>query len=203
MDHTMKKTKAPHIIIFFLLAVVAIFLVQKVTHILDNPWAIFLLIILSIPSYFALKNGAPFVPTPFPVVEKILKIANIKPNEKVYDLGCGDGRIIYLAAKKYQADATGFELSPIIFALAKLRQLFWLSKAKIRFANSKQQNLKNADVIIFYMTPQYIKQFLPKFNQELKKGTRVISYEFPIHDFGTKTEIHKTIDSKPIYLYIK
>jgi DNA-directed RNA polymerase beta subunit len=55
---------------------------------------------------------------------------NIKKGEKVYDIGCGDGRMVYLAAKDYKANAVGLELSPLVYALAKIRQFFWRSKAK-------------------------------------------------------------------------
>ena len=77
-------------------------------------FAIFLIglsILLSINLFFAIKY-APFVATPWPTVERILKEAKIKPGQILFDLGCGDGRFIHLATKKYQAKATGFEIDP-------------------------------------------------------------------------------------------
>ena len=164
-----------------------------------------LLILLLIPTIMALINGAPFVPTPMEAVERMLELAKIKTGEKVYDIGCGDGRMVYLASKKYGANATGFELSPLVYLIARVRHFFWRSKARIRFSNFKRRNLADADVIVCYLLPETLARLQEKLDGELKKGARIISYAFPI---GTWTPAHREERNPeknigPIWVYVK
>ena len=135
---------------------------------------------LLVPTIVALLQGAPFVPTPMNAAKKMIKIAGIKKDQKVVDIGCGDGRLVYIAANNYGAQAVGFELSPIVWCLAKLRKLFWRSKAKIKFGDFRMHDLSSTDFIVCYMLPETLKKFVPKFEKELKKGAKVISYAFHI-----------------------
>ncbi len=118
----------------------------------------------------------------------MLALARLKPGEKIYDIGCGDGRLVHLASKEHKALAVGFELSPLIYCIAKICQPFWKSKAKIQFRDFRFQNLSDADVIVCYLLPNTLKTFQEKFDRELKKGTRVVSYAFSI---GEWKPIHK------------
>ncbi len=115
--------------------------------------------------------------------EKMLKLGKIKTGENVVDIGCGDGRLVYMAAKKFGAKATGYELSPIVYILAKIRQLIWRSKAKIKFGDFRRHSLADADCIVTYMLPETLKKFIPKFEKELKQGARIVSYAFCIGDW--------------------
>jgi len=164
-----------------------------------------IMLLVMIPTIMALVNGAPFVPTPIEAAEKMLEIANIKPGEKIYDIGCGDGRMVYLAAKKYGADATGFELSPLVYFLARVRHFLWRSKAKIKFANFKNKNLSDADVIVCYLLPDTLARLQSKLDRELKKGARVVSYAFPIGDWQPirKEERKAEQHIAPIWVYVK
>lgn len=149
------------------------------THILVLSYLeIAILAALTVPTLWALFS-APFVPTPMKAVRKMLELANIKEGGKVYDLGCGDGRLVHIASKEHQADAVGFELSPLIFIIAKFLQPFWRSKAKIKFRNFHSQNISDATVVVCYLMPGTLEKMLEKF-KTLKKGTRVISYSFKI-----------------------
>ncbi|EKD63427.1 MAG: hypothetical protein ACD_51C00280G0010 [uncultured bacterium] len=148
-----------------------------------------LFVFIIIPTLYALIWGAPFVPTPLARVRTMLKLANIKKGEKVYDLGCGDGRLVHLASREHGANAIGFELSPFIYMYAKICQPFWRSKAKIKFKNFYSQNISDADVIVCYLMPETLKRFQTEL-KKLRKGTRVISYAFRIPDL-------KLIHSEP------
>lgn len=143
-----------------------------------------LYILFIIPTFAALYHGAPWVPTPMKSARKMLELAKIKPGEKVYDLGCGDGRLVHLAAQEYQAKAVGFELSPAIYLIAKIRQLFWHSKAKILLRDWRLTNLSDADVIVCYLLKDTLKFYQKKLEKELKPGCRVISYAFNIGDWN-------------------
>lgn len=179
----MKKTTLQRLGDFALFLVVAVGVITTValfTNTFKEPVALIAMVIIVIPTVIAMISGAPFVPTPMPRVKKMLELAKIKPGEKVYDIGCGDGRIVYLAAKDYQAKATGFELSPLVYCLALVRKLFWRSKAKILFTDFRHRDLSDADVVLCYLMPQPLAKLQAKLEKELKKGARVVSYAFHI-----------------------
>ncbi|MBD3156284.1 hypothetical protein GF369_00490 [Candidatus Peregrinibacteria bacterium] len=140
-------------------------------------------IILVVPTIIALISGAPFVPTPMHVGKKMLQLGKVKKGETVVDIGCGDGRLVYLAAHKYGARAIGYELSPIVYILAKIRQCLWRSKATITFGDFRMHDLSQVDCIVTYMLPDTLKKFVPKFEKELKPGARIVSYAFHIGDW--------------------
>ena len=92
---------------------------------------ILFLLAIFIPTVIAFVIGAPWVPTPMARVRRVLELAKIKPGQRIYDLGCGDGRFVQTAAREYGADAVGLELSPIVYAWARIRNFFMKSKARI------------------------------------------------------------------------
>lgn len=145
---------------------------------------IIILLLILIPTVVALIGGAPFVPTPMRGVEKLLKTAGVKKGETVIDIGCGDGRFCYIAANKIGAKAIGVELSPLVYLWAKVRQFIWRSKAKIKFGDFRMLDLSDADHILAYMLPETLIKFIPKFEKELKPGTKVTSYAFKIGDWA-------------------
>lgn len=148
-----------------------------------NFWLIveiILLAIIFVPTMVAFLTGAPWVPTPTPVVKKMLELAKIKPGDRIYDLGCGDGRIVHLAAKLYGADAIGIELSPLIYAMGRLRNYILRSKSKILLRNFKKVDYSNAHALCFYLLPNVLKVMRPKFEAELKPGALVVSYAFQV-----------------------
>ncbi|HRY90875.1 MAG TPA: class I SAM-dependent methyltransferase [Candidatus Gracilibacteria bacterium] len=164
--------------IVFVLILIPIF--HFTTNVAPNVFTTGFFVLIMIPTLITLINGAPFVPTPMSACRKMMKLAKIKPGETVYDIGCGDGRMVYLAANEHQAKATGFELSPLVYTLAFFRKLFWRSKAKIRFRNFKNQDFRQADVIVCYLMPETLVLLRDKMEKELKPGSRVISYAFQI-----------------------
>ena len=181
-------------ICFFLISISGLVIVALATDTFKSPFTVALAILIIIPTVIAMVTGAPFVPTPIARVKKMLELAKIKRGEKVYDIGCGDGRMVYLAAKDYGADATGFELSPLVFCLAKIRQWIWRSKARIVFTDFRRRNLADADVIVCYLMPDALARLQDKLEKELKPGTRVVSYAFQI---GTWQPAHREERDRP------
>jgi len=139
---------------------------------------IFLAILLV--SMYAILVGVPPVPTPRPVVKRMVELAMLKPGEKVYDLGCGDGRIVARAAQ-VGADAIGLEISPLVWLWAKIRQVILKTDGRILYRDLLTYRLNQANVVFLYLYPSTIKLFLErKFKRELRPGTRIVSYAFPL-----------------------
>ncbi len=155
------------------------------------------------------ESLAPYLPTPDKVVDEMLKLANLKAFETLYDLGSGDGRIVIAAAKKYKANAVGIELDDALAASSalKLTDLGLDKMARIIHGDVMKQDYSSANVITVYLWPEANKKVAQLLDIQLKKGTRVISHEFEMGDWKpTKTV---TIDddgtgrSRTLFLYIR
>jgi hypothetical protein len=125
---------------------------------------------------------SPFVPSNRITVDKMLRLAKIKKGERIFDLGCGDGRIVF-AAEKRGAIAVGYEISRFVWFLSQIRRWLTKSQSEIRCENFFQANLRQADVVFCYLLPHVMKDLKPKFEKELKRGARVISAGFSIPDW--------------------
>lgn len=131
-------------------------------------------------TFYAQLVGVPPVPTPKKVLARMIALAHIRPGQRVYDLGCGDGRIVFAAAAQ-GADAVGLEISPLVYLWAIIRKYRLKSPGKILFRDLLWVNLGKADTIFLYLFPTTIKLFLQrKFKKELRPGTKIISYAFDI-----------------------
>lgn len=120
-----------------------------------------------------------FVPTPPSAVERMVEIAEIRPGEVVYDLGCGDGRIVIAAAKRQKIKAVGVDIDPERVAESRenVRAAGLDSSVEIRQADVFDLDLSEADVVFLYLTPRLNERLMPQLRR-LKPGARIISYEF-------------------------
>lgn len=159
------------------------------------------IVFLTISFYITIFGGGPFVPTPMKAVHKVLKAADIKKNDKIYDIGAGDGRFIHFAKNDYGANSIGFELDPFVYFIAKMRQWFWGWKGKMIRGNFLKHSIKDADVILCYMLPRTLAKFQKKFDKELKKGTKVVSYAFHIGTWTPYKRIPKRGKISQIFIY--
>lgn len=141
---------------------------------------VIVLLAIFIPTIIAFFTGAPWVPTPLPRVKRMLELAEIKAGDRIYDLGCGDGRIPHMAAEQYGADAVGIELSPIMYAWARIRNRLLHSKSQIYLKDFRAIDYSNAKALVFYLLPDILKIMRPKFERELAPGTKIVSYAFEI-----------------------
>jgi len=127
--------------------------------------------------------GLPPVPTKPERIRKALKLANLQPNETLYDLGAGDGRVLLIAARDFGAKAVGIEIGPIQCALIWLRAVASGvgSKIQIRWENFYKANLSDADVVFVYATSKEVVKLAPHLESQLKRGARVVSIsaDFP------------------------
>ena len=120
-----------------------------------------------------------FVPTPMAAVERMVAMAELKPGETVYDLGCGDGRIVVAAARRHGVKAIGVDINPerVQESLAKVREAGLGNRVSIRQADVFTLDLSDADVVFLYLTPRLNERLMPQL-RKLKRGARIISYEF-------------------------
>jgi SAM-dependent methyltransferase len=165
---------------------------------------VFMLILAIGTSFFvAIFGGGPFVPTPKRSVKRILKHAGIRKGQKVYDIGAGDGRFLHFAEKLYGAKATGFEIDPFVYMLARFKQIFLRHKGTMIRGNFQNHSLKDADFVFCYMLPETLKKYRTKFAHELNPSCTVISYTFKIHGWKPSKVIptDKKNHIKRIYIY--
>jgi SAM-dependent methyltransferase len=123
---------------------------------------------------------APYFPTPNSVVEKMLEAGGVKPGEKVYDLGSGDGRIVIIAARKYKANAVGVEINSSLArqSAERIKTLGLAATAKIIEGDMLKQDYSDADLLTIYLLPVAVEQVTPIFEKQLKKGARVVAHDF-------------------------
>lgn len=148
---------------------------------------------LSLGALFVILSGArlmlqmapPFIPTPMKAVRAMLEFAGVKKGDRVYDLGCGDGRLLIEAERK-GAIAIGYELSIPTLLLAKVR-CFGRKNTRlsggqvhVRYGDFWKKDLSDADVIFCYLLLDKMAQFERDVWPSLKPGCRVVSHMFPM-----------------------
>ena len=127
--------------------------------------------------------GLPPVPTNRERIHHALELANLQPNETLYDLGAGDGRVLLIAARDFGAKAVGIEIGPIQCVLIWLRTTGsgFGNQIQIRWGNFYKANLKDADVVFVYATSKEVMKLAPRLDTQMKKGARLVSIsaDFP------------------------
>jgi 16S rRNA A1518/A1519 N6-dimethyltransferase RsmA/KsgA/DIM1 with predicted DNA glycosylase/AP lyase activity len=143
--------------------------------------------------------GAPWVPTSLSKVRKMLDLAEVGPNDVVYDLGCGDGRTIVTAAWRYGSRAVGIEIDPLRYLWCQmLITIMGLrGRVKVVYGNFFDQDLSGADVVTCYLLPNTNKKLESKFMSELHPNTRVVSNDFKFPGL----HLLRTDDEANIFLY--
>jgi len=126
-----------------------------------------------------------YEPTPQLIVEELLKMAEVNRNDIVYDLGCGDGRFVITAAKKYGARGIGIDIDPerIKESIHKARIAGVMDRVKFIEGDLFEMDIREATLVALYLLPELNMQLRPKLLKELKPGTRVISHEFDMYDW--------------------
>lgn len=123
---------------------------------------------------------APYYPTPESIVVKMLELGELKPGEKMVDLGSGDGRIVIAAARKFHADAVGVEMDEGLCrqSLERIRKLGLEKTAQIIEGDILKQDYRSADLITVYLLPNSNDKIQPLLERQLKKGARVVAHDF-------------------------
>jgi ubiquinone/menaquinone biosynthesis C-methylase UbiE len=171
-------------------------------------------LVFSVSSLFAqgykpdVKNRlAPYVTSPQRAVDKMLEMANLKSGEMLYDLGCGDGRILIAAAQRYHVRAVGIEISERLARTAEdnVKSLGLEDRIKIIRGDLMQADLHDADVVTVYLMTAANENLRPHLERDLKKDARVVSYDYPIPGWNSvdeaETDPSRYGNRHTIYLY--
>lgn len=165
-----------------------------------------LLAISVMPAYSQTESSrrpeVPYVPTPQAIVEKMLDMAQVGKGDIVYDLGCGDGRIVITAAKDRDARGVGIDLNPVRIAEANAnaKRAGVEDKVKFMVGDLFQSDFSEASVVTLYLLPDVNRALRPVLWRQLKIGTRVVSHDF---DMGPEWPPERTerIGAKTIYYW--
>ncbi len=143
----------------------------------------------------------PFVPTPDSVVEGMLKLADVKSSDTVYDLGCGDGRIVITAAKNYRAHGVGVDINPerITDATANAKKAGVEQLVRFEENDLFKADIHDATVVTLYLLPSVNLRLRPKLLKELKPGTRIVSHSFDMGEW--KPDKEELIEGRHIYFW--
>lgn len=131
------------------------------------------------------EPDVPYVPTPQPVVDAMLKLANVKKGDVLYDLGSGDGRIPITAAGKYGVRGVGIDINPerIGEANQNAKKAGVTNRVQFRQQDLFQTNLGEATVVTLYLLPDINVKLRPQLLKQLKPGTRIVSHDFDMGEW--------------------
>jgi ribosomal protein L11 methylase PrmA len=136
-----------------------------------------------------------YVPTPHEVVARMLEMAKVTKDDLVYDLGCGDGRIVVAAAKEFGCHAVGFDIDPkrIAEAKANVKKNKVGDLVKIEQKDIFELDLSKANVITLYLLPSLNVRLIPQL-EKLKPGSRIVSHDFDMQ--GVEPDKKVEVESK-------
>ena len=166
---------------------------------------LFIIFLCFLGVYFFVKlmiYRVPFVPTPKKVAKKMIELADIKSKQKIYDLGCGGGIILFEAEKKYPDNKfCGYEVLRPAVIFANTKKIFKKSKINFKCQDFFAADLSDADVIFCYLFPSIMEKFYEKKFSTLKKGTKIISHGFKIKNLQYKKKV--VLNKAKIWIYEK
>jgi cyclopropane fatty-acyl-phospholipid synthase-like methyltransferase len=145
--------------------------------------------------------NSPYVSTPHTVVDKMLDLAKPKADDVVYDLGCGDGRIVIQAAKQYGVRGVGIDNNPerIREAEENARREGVSHLVQFRIGDLYDADIEDATIVALYLLPDVNMKLRPKLKNELKPGARIVSHTFGMGDW--KPNKQQTVDGEKIFLW--
>jgi len=167
-------------------------------------------IIVTVPLVFLLEligwswTGVPYVPASKAVLGKLSEVLELKDSSILYDLGSGDGRILYTLASKSTAHFVGVEKAPFPYLASLIRGFIARKKnVRIEYGDIFKTKLENATHVYVYLLSDVMDKLLPKFEKELKKGTRLVSCDFQFKNRAPTSllVIGKGYSAHTLYVY--
>jgi len=150
----------------------------------------------------AVHKDVPYVPTPPEVVETMLKLGGVTKGDILYDLGCGDGRIVVMAAQRFGiARGTGIDIDPdrIKEAQENARQAGVTDRVRFLEKNLFDADVHDATVVTLYLLPEVNLKLRPKLLKDLKVGSRIVSHQFDMGEWQPDKKVN--IDWRVVYLW--
>ena len=143
-----------------------------------------------------------FVPTPNAIVSAMLRLARVTRNDTVYDLGCGDGRIVIAAAQKYGARGVGIDIDPerVAEATENVKRARVAGLVKIINGDLFEADISEATVVTLYLLTELNRKVRPKLLRDLRPGTRVVSHAFGMGG-DWEPERRENVDGTSVYLW--
>jgi SAM-dependent methyltransferase len=150
---------------------------------------------------FRTDLDVPYVPTKQETVEAMLALAGVGPKDVVYDLGCGDGRIVVTAAQRFGARGVGVDIDPARIAEARenARKAGVASRTTFHLGDLFYADIRDATVVMLYLLPSVNQKLKPRLLADLAPGTRVVSHDF---DMGADWPPQKTVNLGRDTLYL-
>lgn len=145
---------------------------------------------------FVLLYGAPYVPIHNKQARVALDMLNLKKGKKLYELGCGDGKVLKMAARR-GVYAVGYELNPLMYLAARLNTWRYRDLVTVRYGNFWKTDLYDADAVYVFLLDRFMGRLDAKLKDELRPGTVVASYVFRI---PAKKPV-KTVSGVHLYRY--
>jgi SAM-dependent methyltransferase len=144
----------------------------------------------------------PYVPTPEDVVAEMLNTAGVKKGDILYDLGCGDGRIVITAAQQFGIRGVGIDIDPVRIKEARLNAEKAGVTGLVKFIEQDlfESKIGEATVVTLYLLPSINLKLRPKLFRELKPGTRIVSHAFDMGDW--KPEKQLDVSGETIYYWV-
>jgi len=142
--------------------------------------------------------AGPYVPTPRVIVEEMLKLADIRGEDVVYDLGSGDGRLVITAAKRFGARGVGVELQTELVEMARVGAQHEGVPDRVKFVQGDlfQADIRPASVVMLYLLPGFVTRLVPKLRAELRPGTRIVSHDYPLAPWPPDKELSMDVPEK-------
>ena len=142
--------------------------------------------------------AGPYVPTPWVIVEEMLKLAGIRGEDVVYDLGSGDGRLVITAAKRFGARGVGVELQTELVEMARIAAKHEGVADRVKFVQGDlfETDIKDASVVMLYLLPRFVTRLVPRLRAELRPGTRIVSHDYPLAPWPPDKELSMDVAEK-------
>ncbi len=147
------------------------------------------------------SGDVPYVPTPQDIVEAMLDLGKATKDDIVYDLGCGDGRIVVTAAKKYGARGAGVDINPERIKEANENARSAGVQDRVKFINKNlfEMDLSEPTLVTLYLLPEVNLRLRPRLLKQLRVGARIVSHSFDMDEWGPDKKVE--INGKTLYLW--